>query len=220
MARAAKTTTDHDEIRRWVESRGGYPADVKRTAGDGDPGVLRIDYPGFSGQRSLERISWDQFFEWFDRNNLAFLYQDTARSRFSKLVDRGTVRARAAGNKKANKRSVRRASRSASRTKSARASHGTSSRSRTSARKSTRKPKSARTAASTRTRQPKTDRVLDINTASEVQLQRVFEIDGKRAKALASRRPFRSWDDVKRIPGFDRGLVENIQEAGGRLRSR
>jgi len=61
---------------------------VKSTGAGEDPGVLRIDYPGFSGQDSLERIGWDEFFEWFDRNNLAFLYQDKRNSRFSKLVSR------------------------------------------------------------------------------------------------------------------------------------
>ena len=86
--RAAQTTTDRDTIRRWVEARGGYPARVKRTGRGSDPGVLRIDYPGYSGQGTLERIDWDEFFEWFDRDNLAFLYQDTPRSRFSKFVSR------------------------------------------------------------------------------------------------------------------------------------
>ncbi len=72
-----------------MEARGGFPAHVKRTEGRGDdPGVLRIDYPGFSGQETLERISWDDWFEWFDRNKLAFLYQDKKNSRFSKLVAR------------------------------------------------------------------------------------------------------------------------------------
>ena len=89
---SAKATVDHDEIRKWVEARGGYPAHVKRTGSKrGDPGVLRIDYPGFSGEESLERIDWDQWFDWFDRDNLAFLYQDEKKSRFSKLVERSSV---------------------------------------------------------------------------------------------------------------------------------
>ncbi|HEY6139855.1 MAG TPA: hypothetical protein VI670_19020 [Thermoanaerobaculia bacterium] len=85
---AAKTTTNHNTIRKWVEKRGGYPARVKRTGRGSDPGVLRIDYPGYSGAGTLERIDWDEFFEWFDRDGLAFLYQDTPRSRFSKFVSR------------------------------------------------------------------------------------------------------------------------------------
>ncbi|HYI10907.1 MAG TPA: hypothetical protein VEK57_17760 [Thermoanaerobaculia bacterium] len=62
---------------------------MKATEGRGDdPGVLRIDYPGFSGQESLERIGWDEWFDKFDASNLAFLYQDKKNSRFSKLVAR------------------------------------------------------------------------------------------------------------------------------------
>jgi len=91
----SKTTTDHEEIRRWVEERGGHPARVKNTESKNSPGLLRIDYPGYSGGDSLEAISWDEFFTGFDENNLAFLYQeetkDGGQSRFSKLIDRGSV---------------------------------------------------------------------------------------------------------------------------------
>ena len=88
-------TTDHDEIRRWVEERGGHPARVKDTESKNSPGLLRIDYPGYSGSDSLEAISWDEFFQGFDGNNLAFLYQeetkDGEQSRFSKLIDRSSA---------------------------------------------------------------------------------------------------------------------------------
>src|SRR3954470_20480674 len=85
---SASTTTDHDVIRSWVEARGGCPAHVKGSGTRRDPGILRIDYPGFSGGTSLEKISWDAFFDAFDENQLAFLYQDKKGSRFSKLVHR------------------------------------------------------------------------------------------------------------------------------------
>jgi hypothetical protein len=91
----SKTTTDHDEIRQWVEERGGHPARVKDTEREDSPGLLRIDYPGYSGGDTLEAISWDEFFIGFDENNLAFLYQDKtkdgSKSRFSKLIDRSSV---------------------------------------------------------------------------------------------------------------------------------
>jgi hypothetical protein len=97
----SNTTTNHKEIQKWVESRGGHPARVKRTGGRGDPGILRIDYPGFSGEETLEQISWDQWFDAFDRNNLAFVYQDSgkgaSKSRFSKLVARDNVRSIGSG---------------------------------------------------------------------------------------------------------------------------
>lgn len=86
----SRTTTDHEEIRNWVEERGGKPATVKGTGND--VGVLRIDFPGYSGEDSLEEISWDEFFEKFEENDLAFLYQDETssgkQSRFNKLVTR------------------------------------------------------------------------------------------------------------------------------------
>lgn len=95
MSAEAKVTTDHDEIRRWVEARGGRPARVKGTDEGGKGGLLRIDYPGFTGEETLEPITWEEFFESFDKNNLAFLYQDKTKdgkeSRFSKLIDRDSV---------------------------------------------------------------------------------------------------------------------------------
>ena len=91
-ASESKVTTDHDEIRQWVEERGGHPARVKDTESKNSQGLLRIDYPGFSGGDSLEAISWDEFFEGFDENGLAFLYQEETKdgkeSRFSKLINR------------------------------------------------------------------------------------------------------------------------------------
>ena len=93
----SKVTTDHDEIKAWVEARGGQPARVKGTENKSGSGVLRIDYPGFSGEDTLETITWEEFFTSFEDNNLAFLYQeetkDGSESRFSKLVDRGNAKA-------------------------------------------------------------------------------------------------------------------------------
>lgn len=87
----SKTTTNHEEIRKWVEDRNGRPAIVKGTE-RGDSALLRIDYPGYSGGDTLEQIEWDEFFEIFDENKLAFLYQDYTedggKSRFSKFVNR------------------------------------------------------------------------------------------------------------------------------------
>lgn len=93
MAGESTTTTDHDEIRRWIEERGGRPATVKGTESGGeDAGVLRVDFPGRGDDDALEELSWDDFFEKFDAAGLAFLYQaetaDGEESRFSKFVNR------------------------------------------------------------------------------------------------------------------------------------
>jgi competence ComEA-like helix-hairpin-helix protein len=93
-SRSAEPTTDHDFIRNWVEERGGWPARVKGTGrSNDDPGMIRIDFPGFSGRESLERIDWDEWFQQFDENELAFLHRDMRHSdgqldRFNKLVRR------------------------------------------------------------------------------------------------------------------------------------
>lgn len=85
-------TTDHETIRRWAEERDGHPAHVKRTGSEDDAGILRIDFPGWSGEGELEEISWEEFFRTFDDSNLAFLYQERTasgeRSNFNKFVRR------------------------------------------------------------------------------------------------------------------------------------
>lgn len=85
----AKSTTNHDEIRRWIESRNGHPAFVTSTR-RGASGLLRVDFN--RPEEGFEEISWDQFFDTFDDSNLAFLYQETTatgrKSRFNKFVER------------------------------------------------------------------------------------------------------------------------------------
>jgi hypothetical protein len=92
VASESRTTTDHDEIRSWVEEHDGKPASVKGTDSGDSAGVLRIDFPGGAGQGHLEHISWDDWFAKFEDNGLAFLYQEQKASgedsTFFKLVNR------------------------------------------------------------------------------------------------------------------------------------
>lgn len=96
MAGESKTTTDHGEIRQWVEERGGSPAAVAATHGEEETGILRIDMPGYGGEESLEHISWEEWFEKFDGEDLAFIYQETTKegeqSNFNKIVSRAHAR--------------------------------------------------------------------------------------------------------------------------------
>jgi hypothetical protein len=89
----SKRTTDHDEIRQWAEARDGKPARVSGTGDDEDPGLLRIDFAERDREEEeLEEISWEEFFEKFDEEQLCFVYQerttDGKQSRFNKLVSR------------------------------------------------------------------------------------------------------------------------------------
>jgi len=86
----AKTTTDHNTIRKWAEQRGGVPSSVTGTGKKNDAGILRFDFE--PKDEELAKISWDDFFKKFDKEKLAFLYQeeteDGSESRFHKFVQR------------------------------------------------------------------------------------------------------------------------------------
>ena len=92
-SQSGQVTIDHDEIRQWVESRGGHPATVTGTERDFETaGLLRIDFPGYSGEGTLEPLEWDDFFEKFEEANLAFLYDPDKGSKFNKFIARGNKR--------------------------------------------------------------------------------------------------------------------------------
>jgi len=92
MASKTDGTTDHDEIRRWVEAHDGKPTTLRGTGQDDDAGILRIDFPGGAGEDELEHISWDEWFDKFDESGVEFLYQEEKASgedsTFFKLVSR------------------------------------------------------------------------------------------------------------------------------------
>jgi hypothetical protein len=89
---SSRVITDHDEIRAWAEERGAKPSAVARTSADDDVGIIRLDFPGYSGEGSLKEIGWDEFFEKFEEAELALIVQDATaegeRSNFNKLVSR------------------------------------------------------------------------------------------------------------------------------------
>jgi hypothetical protein len=107
----AQITTDHDAIRKWAEARGGRPATVRSTHGQGrgrghgqaGAGIIRIEFPDAPNSKhdALEEISWEEFFEKFDESELALLYQEETaggeKSNFNKLVGRETAEAREHG---------------------------------------------------------------------------------------------------------------------------
>ena len=90
-----RVLTDPEEIRRWAEERGAKPTCVKGTGGGEDVGMIRLDFPGFSGAESLQPISWDDWFEEFEEKDLALIVQETTssgeKSNFNKLVSRDTA---------------------------------------------------------------------------------------------------------------------------------
>ena len=162
MARSSASSrplTDHDEIRSWAEERGATPTCVRGTGGREDVGMIRLDFPGYSGAGKLEEISWDEWFDKFDESGLALLVQDqTARgqkSNFNKLVSRET-----AGVSEGNGRSSRSQSRNGGRAASERGGEYESSSEDFEEESGREGPERARVAASSssrnRRRQPRT----------------------------------------------------------------
>jgi hypothetical protein len=93
----AETTTDHETIRKWAESKGGQPAAVDRTHRGGDVGIIRIMFPQVrqSEHESLVEITWDEFFEEFEKRKLALLFDE--KSMFNKIVGSDTAERRERG---------------------------------------------------------------------------------------------------------------------------
>ncbi|PWG81739.1 hypothetical protein [Pararcticibacter amylolyticus] len=90
---SSNQTHDHAAIKKWAEERGGVPVKIKNTGDESDEGVLRIHFPEHSDKDDqFEEISWDDFFDNFERNKLDFLFQDEKadgeQSTFHKFVQR------------------------------------------------------------------------------------------------------------------------------------
>lgn len=139
-------STNREEIRRWAEARGGQPACVKGTGSEGDIGVLRLDFPGYGGEESLQHIGWDDWFDKFEERKLALLYQEQtaggAQSNFNKLISRETAEE----------------SRSGSRSKGSAPAHRKSTPRKTASKKATAKRSSGSKTAAKSTRNRKTTR--------------------------------------------------------------
>ncbi len=92
--RIHRALIDHDQIREWSEARNATPACVKGTEREGSRCLLRLDFPGYSGEQSLQAIGWDQWFRVFEEKDLALLVEDRMAdgrpSNFNKLVSRST----------------------------------------------------------------------------------------------------------------------------------
>jgi hypothetical protein len=89
---SSQTTTDCKEIKKWAEARGAKPACVKGTGDKGDIGILRLDFPGYTGEDKLQEISWDDWCKKFEQRKLALVYQETTadgqKSNFNKIISR------------------------------------------------------------------------------------------------------------------------------------
>jgi hypothetical protein len=69
-------TTDHDTIRRWAEARAGFPVHTLAPLARDDPRSLRIRLPGLRTRPRVEPIQWREWFERFDEQQFAFVFEE------------------------------------------------------------------------------------------------------------------------------------------------
>ncbi len=60
-------------------------------------------------------------------------------------------------------------------------------------------------------------RGVDLNTASVEELENVGGLGYERARRIVDGRPFRDWDELKKLPGFSDKLIEDLRTAGATL---
>ena len=82
----SKTTTDHEEIKKWATRYKGRPAIIGTNIQDRNVGI-RIDFPGRQEEVYLDEgkdyfvTTWDDFFHVFERKNFALMYDDEDKDR-------------------------------------------------------------------------------------------------------------------------------------------
>lgn len=76
MIQPGRATIEHAKVRRLIEQCGGSPACLMRELADEpiDQRSLLISFPGAMSERSLQGITWDEFFAAFERHQLALCY--------------------------------------------------------------------------------------------------------------------------------------------------
>jgi len=112
---SSKTTRNHEEIRRWADARHAVPVEVSGTERNGETGILRFEFPEapHRNDKNLKEISWDEFFQKFDENDLELLYQEEtaegALSNFNKLIHPESEKGKEHGDSKSSSHNKRHA---------------------------------------------------------------------------------------------------------------
>jgi DNA uptake protein ComE-like DNA-binding protein len=61
---------------------------------------------------------------------------------------------------------------------------------------------------------------VDLNTCPERDIAALAGLGSERARRLVAARPLESWDDVRRLEGFDDRVVHALAHAGARIGGR
>lgn len=60
-------------------------------------------------------------------------------------------------------------------------------------------------------------RRVNLNTADRQEIEDLPMVGPQRAEELIRARPFRSWDDVAKVPGFNLGMIDDLRSGGAEL---
>lgn len=61
------------------------------------------------------------------------------------------------------------------------------------------------------------NRVVNLNSAPEEEIADLPMVGPERAKDLIAARPIESWEDVERIEGFGKGMVDDLKSGGAEI---
>lgn len=59
---------------------------------------------------------------------------------------------------------------------------------------------------------PQSKGLINLNTATYEEIAGLSVVGSERAHILISRRPFHNWEEITRVPGFSKGMVENLKD--------
>ena len=72
------TTTDHAEIKKWVESHNGRPIRVAMSDTAKELDTIKFRFPNeeYDNEQTYQEISWDEWFSIFEHYNLQMVIND------------------------------------------------------------------------------------------------------------------------------------------------
>jgi DNA uptake protein ComE-like DNA-binding protein len=58
---------------------------------------------------------------------------------------------------------------------------------------------------------------INLNTASAEELARLPMVGPTRANDVVRNRPYRNWEDLEKIPGISKGMIDDLKSGGARI---
>jgi DNA uptake protein ComE-like DNA-binding protein len=62
-------------------------------------------------------------------------------------------------------------------------------------------------------------RTVDLNRATEEEIGSLPPLNPALTQTIVDNRPFKEWDDVRRLPGFDQSKIEALKKCGAQIRA-